>query len=52
MNFLLNLLIALIIGFLSDAIMVRCGVTDPVKVLTAVLIGIVVFFLNIAGSLH
>lgn len=52
MNFILNLIIAIIVGFLADAIMARCGVTDPVKVLLAVLLGILVFFMNIAVSIH
>lgn len=49
MHFLLNALIALLVGFLADYILARCGVSDPIKVIIAVIIGVLVYIANPAG---
>lgn len=51
MSLLLNLLIAVIAGFVADYILGRCGVGDPIKVLIAVVVAVVVFLANPAGAL-
>lgn len=48
MEFLLNLILGIVAGFLADFILGRMKVTDPIKVILAVLIGIVVFLADLA----
>jgi hypothetical protein len=49
MTLLLNLIIAIVAGFIADYILGRVGVADPIKVVLAVLVAIVVFLANPAG---
>lgn len=49
MRFLLDLLIALAAGFGADYVLARLKMTDPLKVVIAVIIGIVVFLANPAA---
>lgn len=49
MILLLNLLIAFLAGVLADYILGRSGVADPVKLIVAVIVGILVFLLSPAA---
>lgn len=44
MNLALDALLALLAGFLTDYVESRVGVSEPIRGLVAVLVGIVVFF--------
>lgn len=52
MHFILNIIFGLIAGFLTDYVLARMGVSDPVKVLVAVLVGVVVFLADLASQIH
>lgn len=52
MHLVLNLLIALIAGFLTDFVLGRAGVPDPLKVVIAVLVALLVFFADLASQLN
>lgn len=43
MHLLLSLLVALLAGFLADYVAGRAGLTDPPKIIVAVLVGVVTF---------
>ena len=51
MRFLINLILAILAGFLSRYILNSLKVTDPVAVLLAILVGILVFFMDLAASI-
>lgn len=46
---LINLIIAVLAGLLTDYVLGRCKVVDPIKVIVAVLVGGLVFFMNLAA---
>jgi hypothetical protein len=52
MHLLLNLILAVLAFILTDFVLARMNVGDPVKVLVAVLVAIVVFFADLASNLH
>lgn len=49
MHLLLNIVFAILAGVLADWLFARLGLTDPIKVVLAVLVGIVIFFANLAA---
>lgn len=49
MIFLINLLFALGAGALANYVMAQMGVDNPIRIILAVIIGIVVFMLNLAA---
>ncbi len=49
MVFLLNFIIAIVVGFMTDYVLARIGVTDPVKIILAVLVAIAVLLANFAS---
>lgn len=51
MHFLLNVLFGIIAFFLSDYALARIGATDPIKVVGAFIVGIVVYLANFAGQI-
>lgn len=51
MIFLLNLLMALIAGFLTDYVLTRAGAKTPLPILIAVLVGVIVFLVNPAAQI-
>lgn len=49
MIFLLNLVFGLLAGWLTDYVLARMGVEAPVRVVVAVIVGIIIFLLNLAA---
>lgn len=49
MVFLLNLILAIAAGMLSNYILILSSVKDPVKIILAVLVGIAVFLADFAS---
>ncbi len=52
MNFLINLLLGILAGFLADFLLGRMGVSDPIKVVIAFIVGLLVFLSNFAVQLN
>lgn len=50
MVLLLNIVLGLLAGVLADYLLGRAGVSDPVKLIVAVLVGVVVFLANLAAQ--
>ena len=50
MILLLNLAFGLLAGWLTDYLLGRAGVDQPIRVIIAVIVGIVVFFANLAAQ--
>ena len=50
MIFLLNLLFAFLAGMLANYLLATTGVSDPIKIILAIIVGFVVFFANLAAQ--
>lgn len=50
MIFLLNIVFGLLAGWLTDYVLGRAGVDSPIRVIIAVVVGIVVFLANLAAQ--
>ncbi len=48
MNFLINVVLGLLAGWLTDYILTRVGVANPIRVGIAVIVGVLVFMANFA----
>lgn len=51
MRIVLNIIFGLLAGVLADLVMRRMAVADPLKIIIAILIGVVVFIANIGGMI-
>lgn len=50
MVILLNIVFGLLAGWLTDYVLARIGVDAPVREIVAVVVGIIVFLLNLAAQ--
>lgn len=50
MILLLNIAFGLLAGWLTDYVLARAGVDNPIRVVVAVIVGIVVFAANLAAQ--
>lgn len=51
MVILLNIVFGLLAGWLTDYVLVKAGVDAPVRTVVAVIVGIIIYLLNIADQL-
>lgn len=50
MILLLNIVFGLLAGWLTDYVLGRAGVDAPIRVFAAVVVGLIVFFANLAAQ--
>lgn len=51
MIILLNIVFALLAGWLTQYVAIRAGAAQPIALILAVIVGIIVYLVNIAGQI-